>query len=228
MLRLVHYPFSAQSRFIRLCLAEYGESAEMTEAKPWERRDALLQINPAGNIPILIEDDGPAICGHDVIAEYLDETRGPLQRDHRLMPENPQDRAEVRRLMYWFLVKMEGEATGYLCEEKVHKLERRNEGGAPDSQVIRAARSNMKSHMRYISYLASTRNYLGGLRLSYADLAAAAAISVMDYTGDIAWEEEEVARAWYSRVKSRPSFRPILAERLRGLPPSSHYADLDF
>ena len=82
--------------------------------------------------------------------------------------------------------------------------------------------------MRYISYLASTRNYLGGLRLSYADLAAAAAVSVMDYTGDIAWEEEEAAKAWYSRVKSRPSFRPILAERLRGLPPSSHYADLDF
>jgi len=195
MLRLVHYPFSTQSRFIRLCLAEYGESADMTEAKPWERRDALLQINPAGNIPILIEDSGPAICGHDVIAEYLDETRGPLQRDHRLMPENPQDRAEVRRLMYWFLVKMEGEATGYLCQEKVHKLERGNEGGAPDSQVIRAARSNMKT---------------------------------VDYTGDIAWEEEEVAKAWYSRVKSRPSFRPILAERLRGLPPSSHYADLDF
>ena len=228
MLRLVHYPFSAQSRFIRLCLAEYGESAEMTEAKPWERRDALLQINPAGNIPILIEDTSPAICGYDIIAEYLDETRGPLQRDHRLMPENPQDRAEVRRLMYWFLVKMEDEATSYLCQEKVHKLERGSEGGAPDSQVIRAARSNMKTHMRYISYLASIRNYLGGLRLSYADLAAAAAISVMDYTGDIAWEEEEVAKAWYSRVKSRPSFRPILAERLRGLPPSSHYADLDF
>ena len=147
MLRLVHYPFAAQSRFIRLCLAEYGESAEMTEAKPWERRDALLQINPAGNIPILIEDDGPAICGHDVIAEYLDETRGPLQRDHRLMPENPQDRAEVRRLMYWFLVKMDGEATDYLCREKVHKLEQRNEGGAPDSQVIRAARSLSLIHI---------------------------------------------------------------------------------
>ena len=195
MLRLVHYPFSAQSRFIRLCLAEYGEEAELTETKPWERRDALLQINPAGTVPILIENTGPAICGFDVIAEYLDETRGPLHRDKRLMPENPNERAEVRRLIHWFLVKMDQEAISYLMTEKIHKVELGSEhGGAPDSQVVRAARNNIKPHMRYISYLASTRNYLGGLRLSYADLAAAAALSVIDYTGDITWDDEEAAK----------------------------------
>lgn len=228
MLRLVHYPFSAQSRFIRLCLTEYGETVELTEAKPWERRQALLQINPSGVVPILVENGGPAICGHDVIAEYLDETRGPLQRERRLMPENPNERAEIRRLVHWFLIKMEEEATGYLCHEKVHKLDMGSNGGAPDSKVIRVARTNVRPHLKYISYLASTRNYLGGLRLSYADLAAAAAISVIDYTGDVPWEEEEAAKAWYGRLKSRPSFRPILAERVRGLPPSGHYTDLDF
>ncbi|MEO1066015.1 MAG: glutathione S-transferase family protein [Pseudomonadota bacterium] len=232
MLRLIHYPFSAQGRFIRLCFAEYGEELTLTAAKPWERSEALLKINPAGKTPVLIENNGPAICGFDVIAEYLDETRGPMQRDRRLMPENANDRAEVRRLMQWFLVKMEEEATGYLMREKVHKLEIGQEAGAgsdaPDSQVIRVARTNVRPHLKYVSYLASTRNYLGGLRLSYADLAAAAVLSVADYTGDIPWEEEEAAKAWYSRVKSRPSFRPILAERVRGLPPAPHYTDLDF
>jgi glutathione S-transferase len=29
-------------------------------------------------------------------------------------------------------------------------------------------------------------------------------------------------------VKSRPSFRPILADVMGGLPPSQTYADLDF
>ncbi len=228
MLRLVHHPFSASSRFIRLCLSEYGEEVELTEAKPWERREALLKINPAGTLPILVDNAGPAICGHDVIAEYLDETRGPLKREHRLMPENPVERAEVRRLIYWFLVKMEAEATNYLAHEKIHKLEMDNGKTAPDSQVIRAARANVKPHLQYISYLAGTRNYLGGLRLSYADLAAAAALSIMDYTGDVPWEQEEAAKTWYARVKSRPSFRQLLAERLKGLPPSPHYTDLDF
>lgn len=228
MLRLVHYPFSAQSRFIRLCLAEYGEEVSLTEAKPWERRDALLQINPAGTIPILIDGEGPAICGHEVIAEYLDETRGPMKRENRLMPESPTERAEIRRLINWFMTKMEAEATNYIVHEKLHKIEIHSDDSAPDSKVIRAARANILPHLKYISYLASTRNYLGGLRLSYADLAAAAAISVLDYTGDVPWEKEEAAKTWYARVKSRPSFRTLLAERLRGLPPVSHYSDLDF
>ncbi|MBA4781965.1 MAG: glutathione S-transferase family protein [Rhizobiales bacterium] len=228
MLRLVHHPFSAQSRFIRLCLAEYGEKVELTEAKPWERREALLKINPAGTIPILIDGTGPAICGHDVIAEYLDETRGPLKRENRLMPENPIERSEVRRLVNWFLIKMEAEATSYIAHEKIHKIEMNGSSRSPDSQVIRAARANVKPHLQYVSFLAGTRNYLGGLRLTYADLAAAAAFSVMDYTGDVPWDQEEAAKTWYARVKSRPAFRALLAERMRGLPPVSHYADLDF
>lgn len=228
MLRLVHYPFSARSRFIRLCLAEYGEEAEATEAKPWQRSEALLQINPAGTLPILIENNGPALCGADVVSEYLDETRGPLQRERRLMPENPFERAEIRRLIHWFLVKMDAEVTNYLVHEKIHKMEMGPSAGAPDSIVIRAARANVKPHLQYISYLAGTRNYLGGLRLSFADLAAAAALSVIDYTGDVPWEKEEAAKAWYQRIKSRPSFRPLLSERLKGLPPATHYADLDF
>lgn len=228
MLKLVHYPFSAQSRFIRLCLAEYGIEATFTEAKPWERSEALLQINPAGTIPILIDGEGPAICGHEVIAEYLDETRGPMKRENRLMPENPIERSEIRRLIHWFLIKMEAEATNYIVHEKLHKLEISANDNAPDSQIIRAAKANIGPHLKYISYLASTRNYLGGLRLSYADLAAAATISVLDYTGDVPWKQEEAAKTWYARVKSRPSFRALLSERLRGLPPASHYADLDF
>jgi hypothetical protein len=31
-----------------------------------------------------------------------------------------------------------------------------------------------------------------------------------------------------TRIKSRPSFRPILADHIPGVPPPKHYADLDF
>ena len=64
--------------------------------------------------------------------------------------------------------------------------------------------------------------------MSYADLSAAAAISVLDYLGEVRWEDDPVAKDWYMRIKSRPSFRPFLQERIRGIPPAAHYGELDF
>jgi glutathione S-transferase len=101
-------------------------------------------------------------------------------------------------------------------------------GGPPDTDAMRAARINIRYHMAYIGWLARTRDWLAGERLSYADLAAAAHLSVVDYLGDVPWNEDEAARTWYARVKSRPSFRPLLADTLAGIPPSKTYADLDF
>src|SRR5690349_11774348 len=74
---ILHYhPFCPHSRFVRLILAELGVEAELIEEKPWERRVPLLEINPAGNLPLFIDDDGLAVPGSLVIAEYLDDTRG--------------------------------------------------------------------------------------------------------------------------------------------------------
>ena len=100
--------------------------------------------------------------------------------------------------------------------------------GPPNTDVIRAARNNIRYHLAYIGWLVRARDWLAGERLSYADLAAAAHLSAADYLGDVPWNEDEVAKAWYARVKSRPSFRPLLAETLAGIPASATYADLDF
>jgi glutathione S-transferase len=230
MLKLHHHPMSAASRFVRLVLGEYGERCELIEERPWERRKELLAMNPAGTLPILIEDNGPPIVGGTVVAEYLDETRGAFQRERRLFADKPAERAEIRRLTEWFLGKMDAEVTRYLVRERVFKREMRSNdgGGSPDASAIRAARTNLKNHMRYVGWLAESRNWLSGPQLSYADLAAAAAISILDYLGEVAWDEEPLAKEWYVRMKSRPSFRPFLAERVRGVPPSPQYAELDF
>ena len=90
------------------------------------------------------------------------------------------------------------------------------------------ARTNIRQHMRYIDWLAATRDWLAGGHPSYADMAAAASISVLDYLGEIEWGETKAARDWYARMKSRPAFRPLLADRVRGLAPVAHYGDLDF
>jgi glutathione S-transferase len=230
MISLHHHPFCPHSRFIRLALAEFGLEPTLLEERPWERRREFLLLNPEGATPVLVDEAAPSVPGADVIAEYLDETRGLGLGERRLLPEDPLGRIEVRRLMRWFNLKFFAEVSDLLVTEKIYKryMSPREGGGAPDMDAIRAARANLRYHLRYIGHLARSRNWLAGDRLSYADLAAAAHLSCVDYLGDAPWNESETARTWYARIKSRPSFRALLSERLPGMSASPSYADLDF
>ena len=221
---LHHYAFCPHSRFIRLAMAEMGLASDTAEARPWEREQSFLLLNPSGLTPVYVDDE-MTIPGASVIAEYLDETRGLELNGRRLLPSEPSARVEVRRLLEWFNGKLFEEVTGYLVNEKIVK---RYGGGSPDAGAIRAARANLRFHLRYIGYLSGTRNWLAGDTMTYADLAAAAHLSCADYLGDVPWDEDETAKEWYARVKSRPAFRAILADRLAGMAPPDHYADLDF
>ena len=230
MLTLFHHPMYASCRFVRLTFGEYGEEIALIEERPWDRRKEFLTLNPAATLPVLLAEGDTPIVGAAIVAEYIDETRGILKRDKRLMAEDPLERAEIRRLMDWYLTKTEGDVSRHLVRERVLKplMPSEQGGGSPDSAAIRAARANIRQHLKYTNWLAGTRNWLAGPRLTYADLAAAATLSVLDYLGEITWRDHPAARDWYSRMKSRPSFRPLLADRVRGLSPVSHYADLDF
>jgi len=230
MLTLFHHGLCPQSRFVRLALGEYGITHRLVEERPWERRDDFLTMNPAGTLPVLVEDGRPPIPEARTIAEYLDETRGTELNEHRLLPRDLAARVEVRRLMSWFCDKLYAEVSGPLTNERVLKrqMSRAHGGGAPDTEAIRAALTNIRYHLAYIGWLVQTRDWLAGERLSYADLAAAAHLSSVDYLGDVPWNENEAAKNWYARVKSRPSFRPLLVDTQAGIPPSKTYADLDF
>ena len=230
MITLFHHPFCPHSRFVRLVLGEFGSETRLVEERVWERREEFLALNPAGTTPVLIEEGRPAVPGATIIAEYLDETRGTEAGDRRLLPADASSRVEVRRLASWFHDRFFDEVSGFLVTERIYKQSMRTEqgGGPPDTSAIRAARHNIRYHLAYIGWLARRRTWLAGERLSYADLAAAAHLSVADYLGDVPWTEDEAAKTWYARVKSRRSFRPLLAETSPGIPPSPSYADLDF
>lgn len=230
MYTLFHHPFCPQSRFIRLALGEYSLDLKLVEERAWERREAFLALNPAGSTPVLIAERLPPIPGVGIIAEYIDETHGAEQEERRLLPTSPGERIEVRRLMAWFNDKFFEEASNPLVTERIYKrfMDEQDGGGAPAADVIRAAKVNVRYHLAYIGWLAKTRNYLAGDRITYADLAAAAHLSAIDYLGDVPWSEDDAAKAWYARVKSRPSFRPLLSEWLAGVPASRTYVDLDF
>jgi glutathione S-transferase len=230
MLTLFHHPFCPHSRFTRLALGEYGLTPRLVEEPVWERREEFLTLNPSGTTPVLVEEGKPPVPGATIIAEYLDETRGSELGDRRFLPQEQGARIEVRRLASWFNEKFFAEVSGPLTMERFYKrrIPIDQGGGSPDTDIIRAVRINIRYHLAYIGWLARTRDWLAGDRLTYADLAAAGHLSAVDYLGDVPWNEDEIAKAWYARVKSRPSFRPLLAETMAGIPPSSTYADLDF
>jgi glutathione S-transferase len=222
MLMLYHLRLSPFCRKVRLALIEKRITFEMQTETVWERRDEFLALNPTGEVPVLIEEDGVALSGSDAILEYLDE----IQPDPPLYGITPLECAEARRLIYWFDRKFNIEVTENLVTEKMMK---RFLGlGEPNSQIIRAGHTNIHTHLNYISYLVDRRNWLAGDNLTAADLAGSAHLSVIDYIGDVPWDEYPAARDWYARIKSRPSFRPLLEDHIPGTPPAKHYRDLDF
>jgi glutathione S-transferase len=215
---LYHLWLSPESRMIRLLLASKQVEFEMRIEKTWERRPAFLAINPAGTVPVLVEADGAVIAGPGAVAEYVDE----VYPEPPMIGTDPAARAEVRRLVDWFGGKFGSEVTANLVDEKIMK---RFLGlGQPNSLAIRAGQTNIHHHLEYIGWLCERRNWLAGEAFSLADIAAAAHLSAVDYLGDVPWNEHEAARGWYARVKSRPAFRPLLADAIPGCPPPKHYA----
>ncbi len=222
MRTLYHLWLSPYSRKVRVALHEKNLPFELKVEKVWERRPEFLALNPAGTVPVLADEGGAVVADSGVICEYLEE----IYDDRPLLGDDPRMRAEVRRLVAWFDYKFGREVSDNLSGEKL--LKRLLGRGEPNSLAIRAGYANLRYHLEYIAWLTERRRYLAGDMFSLADIAAAAHLSVLDYIGDVDWEPFPQTKEWYARIKSRPSFRPLLADHIPGRPPPKHYADLDF
>jgi len=222
---LHHFPLDPASRQVRLALGEKRLPFMDIPERYWERRPGFLAMNPSGVTPVLVELSGgkqTVICEARAILEHLEE----IVPEPDLLGRDPVERAETRRLLQWFDRKFDFEVNGLLLHEK---MEKRLLGlGAPDLANMRAGREALRAHLGFIEEMLQARDWLNGRRMSLADFAGAAHLSVVDYFGDVPWREFPGARTWYMKLKSRPCFRPLLADRWPGLVPASHYDDLDF
>lgn len=219
---LYHHWLSPVARRVRLALHEKRLAVQEQIQEDWVWDEAFLALNPAGTVPVLVEEDGQVIADGNAICEYLEETN----TSPALLSGSPAQRAEIRRLVAWFDIKFNAEVTYPLVSEKLMK--RLLGGSAPDSRAIRAGRSNVNMHLDYIAWLTDRRKWLAGNQMTLADFAAAAHISLVDYMGDIPWDQHPLAKEWYVRLKSRPCFRTLLQDQIPGVLPPRHYADLDF
>jgi len=222
MRTLFHLWLHPFSRKVRVVLTEKKLDFELQIEKVWERRTEFLALNPAGDVPVLIEKDGTTLANSQVICEYLEE----VYPETNLLGLDPVQRAETRRLVSWFDVKFNREVTDNLIGEKLMKQFLKT--GEPHAPSVRAGHANIHYHLDYIGFLTEKRKWLTGDNFTLADIAAATHLSAIDYIGDVPWEEHEAAREWYAKVKSRPSFRPLLDDRIPGFTPSNHYEDVDF
>ena len=221
MNRLFHFPLSPFCRKVRLTLAEKRIEVELIEERYWEQGQDLLARNPAGKVPVLrmgerVLSESQAIC------EYLDET----VPEPSLIPRDALKRYEVRRLCAWFDDKFHHEVTTNLLYERLMK--RVTKQGYPDGKAIREGANRIKYHLDYMAWLLEQRRWLAGDVMTLADFAAAAHLSCLDYASDVDWNRQAVVKDWYAKIKSRPSFRSLLADMVPGSPPPQHYADLDF
>ena len=220
---LYHLPLSPYSRKVRLVLAEKRLPFEMQIEKVWDRRPQYLELNAACTVPTLVDESGLAVADSGVICEYLEEA---YPDSPALLPPGLAERTEARRLVAWFDSKFGEDVTANLLGEKFMK--RLLGRGNPDAGALRAGYANLRHHLEYIGWLAETRRWLAGDDLSLADFAAAGHLSALDFASDVDWSMSDAARDWYARVKSRPSFRPLLQDKVPGVTPPAHYANLDF
>jgi len=220
MRTLFHLWLHPFSRKVRVALAEKKLDFDLKVEKIWERRTEFLALNPAGDVPVLVDPDGTTIANSQVVCEYLEE----VYPEVNLLGPDPVQRSETRRLVSWFDVKFNREVTDNLVGEKLMKPFLKL--GEPHGPSIRAGHANIHYHLDYIGFLTEKRTWLAGDQFSLADISAAAHLSCVDYIGDVPWEEHEAARTWYKKVKARGSFKPLLEDRIPGFNPADHYEDV--
>ncbi len=222
---LYHYPLSPFCRKVRLVLAEKKFDFVLREERYWERRVAFKKLNPARKVPALrngvdVFADSQAIC------EYL-EAIAP-EDTIPLIPDDPKEQCEMRRLIFFFDEKFNREVTSVLLFERM--MRRVQQRGSPDERRVKFGLVNLKNHAKYLKFLVMHRRWIAGNKLSLADFTVAAHLSCLDYVGDIDWNHKdfEEIKGWYSRIKSRRAFKPILSDHVPGYFPPLHYANVDF
>lgn len=223
MWQLFYFPLCPFSRKVRLALGEKGVGYELIREYPWDASDTFYALNHAGRTPVLwLPQKKLALVDSQAICEYFEETVDQFP----LIAGSALARAEVRRLVAWLDQIVYRDVVAPLLNERM--IKRIVSRASPDAGALRDAMRKANNHMDYMDYLLDHRSWLAGGTMSLADIAAAAHISVADYLGGIDWEGHKPTKRWYAGIKSRPSFRPLLSERMEIVNPPKYYDQPDF
>lgn len=213
MRKLVHLLLSPPSRFARLLIAEKRLTV-----------DPVAPAEASEHLPLFIDQDGASVRGLWAIVDHLEGT----YPDNPMTPDEPEARAESLALLDWAMGPFLESVTRRIVYEKAsQRFTGASVQRAPDMDTVRKGREALRHELAMLGTTAEKHGYLASRECSLGDLAVAAHLSALDYFGEVPWTEFPAAGEWYMRMKSRPSFRTLLADRVPGQPPVTHYADLD-
>jgi glutathione S-transferase len=214
MRRLFHLMLSPSCRLARLMVGEKRVAC-----------DPVMAEDSKQSMPVFQDLDGTRAEGVWAILDHL-ENHYP---DRPLAPADDAARRACLRWVDWAMGPFHEQVTQRIVYEKAAP---RYTGAGfsrpPDMNVIRAGREELKTALKAIGAAAELSGNLACRETSLGDLAVAAHLSALDYFGEVPWTDFPAAGEWYVRMKSRPAFRSLLADRVPGQPPVSHYAELDF
>lgn len=213
MRRLVQLLLSPPSRCVRLVIAEKRLTC-----------DCIAPEAPAEHLPIFTDLDGTCCVGLWAIVDHLEGS----YPERALVPEDARARGESLRLLDWAMGPlMESVTRKIVFERASQRYTGATAQRAPDMQIVRAGREALRGVLAAVGTSAEEHGYLAARECSLGDLAVAAHFSALDYFGEVPWSDHPAAAEWYMRMKSRPSFRTLLSDRVPGQPPVARYADLD-
>lgn len=215
MFRIHDFILSPFGRKLRLALAEKHLAFAMVPVRPW---DVSVPIEELTRLEL---PDGTVMTDVGACAEYIDE----IQPEPRLMPASPLARAQARRWSNWLDGPMWRSVTAIVLSERV--LARHGGTGTGGPEALKASLTVLRTCLAQVEQQVEREGSLVDAT-TIADLSLAAHLSCLDYFGDVPWQTLPATREWYARIKSRPSFRPLLNETLPGFVPVAHYGDLDF
>ena len=218
---LYHLPLSPFCRKIRLMLAEKNSEVDLIEEFVWDRRTDFVRLNPSSKVPVLKIGD-LVLSESNAIFEYIEE----VHPNPPLLPKSLVDRLEARRFSSWFDDTFHRDITAKLLYQRVYK--NLSQSTQADTSLMKSGMIAMRYHLTYIDKILEQRRWFAGDSMTIADFAGAAHISCLDYLGDVDWTSFDWLKLWYSKIKSRPSFRSLLKDFLPNFPPPQHYSDLDF
>lgn len=187
---------------VRMFMAERGLTVPTEEIDLMggaNRQEPYLGVNPAGQMPALVLDDGTLITEVTAICEYLDET----QPGDSLIGTTPAERAQTRRWTRWAdLNIVEPLTNGFRFAEGLPLFKER-------TRCIPEAADGLKAiaqdKLAFLDAQLETRDWIAGGRLTMADTMLFPFIAFGEQVGQPLNRDLKNVTAWYDRMAQRPS-----------------------
>lgn len=191
-------------QIVRTYMAERGITLPKEEVDLMagaNRQPPYLDINPAGQLPALVLDDGSVVTEVTAICEYLEETQpGPS-----MLGATPEARAQVRRWTRWADLNVcEPLGNGFRFSEGLPVFKDRMRCLPEAADGLKACAQDKLS---WLDGQLSDRDYLAGSEFSLADIVLSAWMAFGEQVGQPVNRSLPHVSAWFDRCMARPSAR---------------------